>query len=76
MISTAHSSDHVRFVAVSSPGGSARHFRVQFRDVGDTDWRLAGSFRHPPEAQQSLDRLQHEGYEARVIAFNICPATL
>jgi hypothetical protein len=76
MISTVTSDAPLRFVAVSSPGGSARHFRVQFRDTRTSVWRLAGSFQQPRDAQASLAQLQQDGYEARVIAFNICPATM
>jgi hypothetical protein len=76
MITSAHSLPGRRYVAVSTPGGTARHYRLQFRQAGDLQWRLYGSFQREDEAHRNLDRLAQDGYQTRLVRFNICPATL
>lgn len=75
MITSAHSLPIRRCVAVSTPGGTARHYRLQYRQAGEPEWRLYGSFQREQEAQSTLDRLAQDGYQARLVRYNICPAT-
>ena len=76
MISATSSAQRYRCVAVSTPGGSAPHFRVQYRLDPRDDWRLSGSFRVPEDAHRSLVQLQRDGFQARLIQYRICPATM
>ena len=61
-------------VAVSSPGGFARQLRVQYQAKSTTDWRLYATFRRRDQAEQCLDRLNRDGYQARMVDYAICPA--
>ncbi|MCO6454749.1 MAG: hypothetical protein J5I93_05560 [Pirellulaceae bacterium] len=70
------SPDTRRYVAVSTPGGPARHFRVQFRRPSELDWRLCASFQVLEAARDREAQLRHEGFQARVVEFRICPATM
>ncbi len=60
-------------IAVSSPGGQARQYRVQTLD-SDGQWRLYGSFRHLDQAEQCVARLQQRNVPSRLVRINICPA--
>jgi hypothetical protein len=63
-------------VAVSSPGGVARQYRVQFRRQAAGDWQLHGSFRSRDQAEKCANQLQREGCESRVVAYALCPTGL
>ena len=76
MITSAHSMLGRRWVAVSSPGGSARHFRVQYRVPGESGWRLCGSFQCEDEAHDKLEKLERDGLQTRLVRFGICPAAI
>jgi hypothetical protein len=60
--------------AVSSPGGLARQYRVQFQAADSALWRVFGSFRERRQAENALARLREEGYATRLIDCRICPA--
>ena len=60
-------------VAVSTPGGFARQFRVQYHSATEPDWHFYATFRIREPAVDCLDRLQRRGYEARLVSYAICP---
>jgi len=60
-------------VAVSSPGGAARQFRVQYFDAPTGQWQMFATFRSPDLAQSCLDDLIRTGLQARLINYRICP---
>lgn len=61
-------------VAVSSPGGLARQFRVQYLGASDAAWRMYASFSRPEPAEACLTTLRQRGIEARLIKYQICAA--
>ena len=63
-------------VAVSSPGGVARQYRVQYRHGLDRDWRMYATFRTPEQAEDCEKQLQEKDYETRVVAYALCPTAL
>lgn len=60
-------------VAVSSPGGAARQYRVQYHKPAESDWHLYATFRSRDEAEDCEKQLQQRGLESRVVAFSLCP---
>lgn len=66
--------DGSRVRAVSSPGGLARQFRVQYQSAGSANWRVFRSFRHRQDAETAVTRLQTEGFRSRVVECRFCPA--
>jgi len=61
-------------VAVSTPGGMARQFRVQYQTAPQAPWEMYATFRTRELAACCMDRLRREGYEARIVDYSICPA--
>ncbi len=61
-------------IAVSSPGGMARQYRVQYRSRPNTDWRMGGIFKNRESAQKCLEQFQKNGQLARLVSYGICPA--
>ena len=61
-------------MAVNSPGGLARQLRVQYQATSTADWRLYAAFRRRDQAEQCLDQLNRDGYQARMVDYAICPA--
>lgn len=61
-------------LAVACPGGMARQFRVQVRDVQmPSQWRLVESFRDAPAARQCAQRLLQAGTPVRVVDCRALP---
>ena len=63
-------------VAVSSPGGAARQYRVQYHSPADSQWQMYATFRSRDLAEDCEKQLQKRGYESRVVAYAICPAAV
>lgn len=59
-------------VAVSSPGGLARQFRVQYLATTDVAWRLYANFSRPEPAEACLSTLRQRGIPARLVKYQIC----
>lgn len=62
-----------RGLAVSNGAGQARHFRVQFRPAPDESWQRFGSYDQPEAATHCVEKLQRDGYAARLVQFSIPP---
>jgi len=62
-------------LAVSTPGGLARQYRVQVFDRSDGYWHLYRSFRTRCLALGSLQELQGRGLLARLVAYTICASS-
>jgi hypothetical protein len=61
-------------LAVSAPGGMARHFRVQIQvDQHPDEWHLHATFRNLTEAQACLRGLLGQGLPARVVGYQTLP---
>ena len=60
-------------VAVSSPGGAARQYRVQYHAPTESQWQMYATFRSRDRAEDCEKQLQKRGFESRVVAFAICP---
>ncbi len=63
--------DHL--IAASSPGGAARHYRLQVFDQANDSWRREGTFRIAEEAEAEADSLRSRGLHARVVSYRMCP---
>jgi len=61
-------------VAVSSPGGAARQYRVQYHAPTESDWHMYATFRSRDLAEDCEQQLQKRGFESRIVAYAICPA--
>ncbi len=61
-------------VAVSTAGGQARHFRVQYRTQSGDGWLRYATFDDLEPANSCLRQLTDRGYAARLIRFAIAPA--
>ena len=61
-------------VAVSSPGGVARQFRVQIQNHVNGPWQMFAVFGQREQAEQCVEMLRENGYAARLIRFSIFPA--
>jgi hypothetical protein len=74
MIATESTTEtrHVRGVSV--PGGMARQYRVQVRRAGEAHWRRHATFRRADLAEALRTRLEHAGWDARVVGYKICAA--
>jgi hypothetical protein len=59
-------------VAVSSPGGLARQFRVQYLAPSTAAWRLYANFSRPEQAEACLVTLRERGIQARLVKYQIC----
>ncbi len=59
-------------VAVSTPGGMARHFRVQYQTESDGVWHMHATYRNRTVAEASVDDLIRRGLRARLVAYDIC----
>ena len=66
--------NHRELVAVSSPGGVARQFRVQYQTTANDAWQMFAVFGRREPAERCLDTLRENGYAARLISFMIFPA--
>jgi len=62
-----------RSVAVSSPGGLSRQYRVQVFNSHEGEWRLHDAFRSQKLAEECVAELREEGQLARAVAYKICP---
>lgn len=60
-------------IAASSPGGMARHYRLQVFDAANDSWRREGSFRIAADAEAEADSLRSRGLHARIVSYRICP---
>jgi hypothetical protein len=60
-----------RTIAVSSPCGAPRQFRVQFRPDGSSAWRRSGVFGEYRLACQCAQQLEQSGKVARVIPYRL-----
>lgn len=60
-------------VAVSNPGGMARHFRVQVQSHPGEKWEKFATFGHKDSAQTCLAELLDRGVAARLVEFRITP---
>jgi hypothetical protein len=60
-------------VAVSSPGGVARQYRVQYQSERDGEWRMFATFRTRDLAEECEKQLKKRGYASRIVAYSICP---
>lgn len=69
-IDTAHAP---MTLAVSTPGGVARQYRVQYVDPADASWRMFAAFNRREPAERCLHSLQQRGQHARLISYAICP---
>ena len=58
-------------LAVNSPQGLARQFRVQFISPAEATWQFFATFAHEDKAQACLQSLLCRGYEARIIRYNL-----
>ena len=67
----AFSSDH--HIAASSPGGMARHYRLQVFDTANDSWRREGTFRFAEEAEAEAHSLRSRGLHARIVSYRMCP---
>ncbi|MDX1946392.1 MAG: hypothetical protein SFU86_13410 [Pirellulaceae bacterium] len=68
------SASEIAVLSVSCPGGMARQFRVQVRDVTlPNRWRQMGSFRKLSDARRLADQLTHSGLPARVVDCRALP---
>jgi hypothetical protein len=60
-------------LAISAPGGPARHFRVQVWEQGQNLWRMSGMFGDARAADACLRSLQQQGCIARLVRFGCLP---
>ena len=63
-----------RIHAVSTPGGLARQFRVQYKTPDRAAWRIYGSYRDQESAETIMQQLEEAGWQARLIECRLCPA--
>jgi hypothetical protein len=63
-------------VAVSSPGGVARQFRVQYLGAGEEAWRLYANFSRRDQAEECLSTLRGRGISARLVNYVCCAAAM
>ena len=63
-------------VAVSSPGGVARQFRVQYLGTADDSWRLYANFSRCDQAEECLLSLRQRGIPARLVKYQCCAAAM
>jgi hypothetical protein len=63
-------------VAVSSPGGMARQYRVQYHRAADEEWRMYATFRTRELAEDCVKRLRKRGFESRIVTYAICPTAV
>ena len=61
-------------VAISSPGGMARQFRIQYQHSVNDPWRMFAVFGRRDQAQRCLEELLRDGYAARLVSYLIFPA--
>ncbi len=59
-------------LAASSPGGMARHFRVQLFDPTTQTWRMHSAFRFVDQATRCADELRSRGADVRVVQYRLC----
>jgi len=60
-----------RVRAVSSPGGPARQYRVQYQHPGSSLWQVYGCYRQRQEAEQVVAALHERGLLARWIDYRL-----
>lgn len=75
MIALKNPSRRCRLLAVSTPGGAARQYRVQYQSA-DEGWRSHGSFCRQQQAEACLADLRARGLQARVVRYAISPVGL
>ncbi len=63
-----------RSVAVSTPGGMAPQFVVQYQPVTGGSWQRYESFLKIGQARHCLDSLEQRGLRSRLVIYHICPA--
>jgi len=63
-------------VAVSSPGGMARQYRVQYQTAKDGDWTMFATFRSRDLAEDCQSQLKKRGYASRIVTYAICPTAV
>jgi hypothetical protein len=68
------SSHTKRARAVSSPGGPARHYRVQYQRPGSPTWHVEGCYRRREDAERGLEALRHQGLAVRLVEYRFCAA--
>jgi hypothetical protein len=56
--------------------GICRHFRVQFRDTLQKDWRMYAVFRRRDQAEACVGTLHQRGVTARLVDCDRCPTAL
>jgi len=61
-----------RVSATNSPGGIARHIRVQVKD-GSQQWRLYASFANATQARLCAEQLDQRGIPTRMVESRCCP---
>jgi len=59
-------------VAVATPGGLARQYRVQYQTEVDGIWHMHATYRTRSSAEQCLSELAGKGYRARLVAYDRC----
>jgi hypothetical protein len=60
-----------RAIAVASPGGFCRQFKVQYREQNEPVWHQSAVFQNDRLARQRAQQLRQSGLEARVIHFRL-----
>ncbi|MCA9209235.1 MAG: hypothetical protein KDA55_12800 [Planctomycetales bacterium] len=55
-------------LAPSTPGGMARHFRIQYHPLDTEPWLHFASYKDRQQAELCLRRLRQRGIPARLVA--------
>ncbi len=63
--------DQKRTIAVSTPGGLAKQFRIQFRSNEKTGWRQSTVSTTFAQAQHLAENLQSKGLQVRVVHYRV-----
>ena len=76
MNSAAPATCGVHTVAVSNPGGLARHYRVQYWESAESGWQKHGTFTQRRQAESDCEQLRQRGCLVRIVQYSICPAAV
>lgn len=74
MVCRSHTHDSRILMSVSCPGGLARQYRVQYFEPTSSQWFMYATFGRRELAEQCLLRLTVNGFQARLVDYNISPA--
>ncbi len=74
MLTTGHGGRSGRsLTTANSPGGVARHFRIQVFDDQQQTWKMYGSYLQRQQAEQRTQLLLQNGVPARLVEYTRCP---